>query len=539
MKKDVKFIFVTGGVISGIGKGISFASIGRLLKERGYNIFAMKLDPYLNYDPGTLSPYQHGEVFVTKDGGETDLDLGHYERFIDVELTKQSSVTSGRVYNKILSQERKGYYNGKTVQVIPHFTDEVKNYIKRAADESNADIVMVEIGGTVGDIESEPFIEAVRQLRKDYGFNNTFYIHVTLVPYLEVSEEYKTKPTQHSVKMLRSLGITPDLMILRSRGPLSKDIKAKTALFCDVNEEEVINAPNAKNIFELPLLFEKQNVDDIILKHFGLPQGKAEMKDWRNLVTRINNTKEKLSIAIVGKYAKFHDAYLSIKCALEHAAYAQNRVIDIKWIESEIIEKDNAKDILKGVSGILIPGGFGVRGIEGMINTCEYARVNNIPLFSICLGLQVECIELSRNILNHKDANSEEFDINTSYPIITYVKGQHKDIELGGTMRLGNYDCKIKEGTLASNLYGVSMIQERHRHRYEINPKYLSDLEKEGLICSGYNPETGLVEMMELKNHPFYIGVQFHPEFKSRPLNPHPLFMGFIKASIENEKASQ
>ena len=538
MKKDVKFIFVTGGVISGIGKGISFASIGRLLKERGYNIFAMKLDPYLNYDPGTLSPYQHGEVFVTKDGGETDLDLGHYERFIDAELTKQSSVTSGRVYNKILSQERKGFYDGKTVQVIPHVTNEVKNYIKRAADESNADIVMVEVGGTVGDIESEPFIEAVRQLRKDFGFNNTFYIHVTLVPYIEVSEEYKTKPTQHSVKMLRSLGITPDLMILRSRGPLSQDIKAKTALFCDVNEEEVINAPNVKSIFELPLLFEKQNVDDIILKHFGLPQGKAEMKEWRDLVKRISNTKEKLPIAIVGKYASFHDAYLSIKCALEHAGYAQGRVVDIRWVESELITRENVSHILKGVSGILIPGGFGVRGIEGMINTCEYARINKIPLFSICLGLQVECIELSRNVLGHKDANSFEFNSETSYPVVTYVKGQHKDIDLGGTMRLGNFDCELKDGTLTKSLYGVDMIQERHRHRFEINNKYMPELEKVGFIRSGVNPDNNLVEIMELKNHPFYIGVQFHPEFKSRPLNPHPLFMGFIKASIENEKAS-
>ncbi|MCR5741486.1 MAG: CTP synthase [Gammaproteobacteria bacterium] len=535
MKDNVKFIFVTGGVISGIGKGITFASIGRLLKERGYNIFAMKLDPYLNFDPGTMSPYQHGEVFVTKDGGETDLDLGHYERFIDVELSKQSSVTSGRVYQKILTQERKGFYNGRTVQVIPHVTNEIKNYIKRAADESNADIVMVEVGGTVGDIESEPFLEAIRQMRKDCGYDNTFYIHVTLVPFLEISEEYKTKPTQHSVKELRGLGISPDLIVLRSRGTLPQDIKDKTALFCDVLEKEVINAPNASNIFELPILFESQNVDDIILSHFKFPRGKAPMVEWREMVKNVSRTKETIKIALVGKYVKLHDAYLSVSCALSHAGYALGRIVDIKWVESETINPETVNETFKDCKGIIIPGGFGDRGTRGMIETCRYARENNVPLLGICLGMQVESIEFARNVLNLVNADSIEFNQETEYPIIHYLNGQFDGIDLGGTLRLGNYECDLKDGSLVKSLYNEDSILERHRHRYEFNSKYLDMFEKNGFICTGSNPQNKLVEILELKNHPFYVGVQFHPEFKSRPLKPHPLFLGLIKASLDNE----
>lgn len=530
MKDNVKFIFVTGGVISGIGKGISFASIGRIMKNRGYKIFAMKLDPYLNYDPGTMSPYQHGEVYVTSDGAETDLDLGHYERFIDEDLTGTSSVTSGRVYNKILSQERKGYYNGITVQVVPHVTNEIKNYIKRAANESNADIVMVEVGGTVGDIESEPFIEAIREMRMEFGYSNTFYVHLTLVPYLDTSEEYKTKPTQHSVKMLRSLGITPDLIILRSKGTLPDDIKEKTALFCDIPKENVISAPDLKNIYELPLKFEEQNVDDIIALHFKLPEGKSDMTSWKQMVERSNKKKEKVKIALVGKYVKLHDAYLSVSCALTHAGYALLRDVDIKWVESETVNDESAKDIFSDCKGIIIPGGFGVRGIEGMIATAKYARENNVPLLGLCLGMQIEAIEFARNVLK-LDADSTEFTVSTPNPIVHYLSGQYDGIDLGGTMRLGNYDLHLKEGTKAYELYGLSDTVERHRHRYEFNNDYLSRFEEKGFIASGKNPEQDLVELLELKDHPFYMGCQYHPEFRSRPDKPHPLFLGFVKAA--------
>lgn len=535
MKDNVKFIFVTGGVISGIGKGISFASIGRILKDRGYKIFAMKLDPYLNYDPGTMSPYQHGEVYVTKDGAETDLDLGHYERIIDEELTQASSVTSGRVYKRILSQERKGFYNGTTVQVIPHVTNEIKNYIKRAANESEADIVMVEVGGTVGDIESEPFLEAIREMRMDYGYNSTFYIHLTLVPYVESTLEYKTKPTQHSVKLLRSLGITPDLIILRSRGVLSSDIKAKVALFCDVKEEAVINAPNLKNILELPLSFEKQNVDDIIIDHFGFPKGSTDMKEWHDLVENINKSKETVKIAIIGKYVKLHDAYLSVIQALNHAGYYYHYNVEIIWIESESITTDNIKEILKDAKGIIIPGGFGTRGIEGMVLASTYARENSIPLLGICLGMQIEAIEFARNVLNLKDANSIEFNPEVKDPIINFLNGQYDGIDLGGTLRLGNYTCLIDQNSKVASLYNETTIEERHRHRYEFNNDYKESFNKAGFKIVGVNPDKDLVEIVELKDHPFYIGCQFHPEFRSRPTKPHPLFLGLIKASIENK----
>lgn len=535
MKENCKFIFVTGGVISGIGKGISFASIGRLLKNRGYKIFSMKLDPYLNYDPGTMSPYQHGEVFVTKDGVETDLDLGHYERIIDEELTGLSSVTSGRVYKKILSQERKGFYNGRTVQVIPHVTNEIKRYIKAAADESNADIIMIEVGGTVGDIESEPFIEAIRQMRIDYGYNNTFYIHLTLVPFITSTLEYKTKPTQHSVKTLRSLGITPDLIVLRSKGKLDVDIKNKVALFCDVDKEDVINAPNQKNILNLPIIFEKQNVDDIICRHLKLNKGKADMTEWKALLNNIKNSKEIVRIAVVGKYVKLHDSYLSVTQALNHAANHERHNIEYVWVEAESINKKTINKTFEGVNGIIIPGGFGERGIEGMILTSMYARTNNIPLFGICLGMQVMAIEYARNVLNIKSANSLEFDSDIENPVIHLLNGQYDGIELGGTLRLGNYNCLLNKDSLIYSLYKEEEIIERHRHRYEFNNIYKEKFNDTGFKTSAINKETGLVEALELNNHKFYLGCQYHPEFKSRPNKPHPLFMGFIKASINNK----
>lgn len=535
MGKQTKYIFVTGGVISGIGKGISFASIGRILKNQGYKIFTIKLDPYLNYDPGTMSPFQHGEVFVTADGGETDLDLGHYERFIDVELTKSSSVTSGRVYNRILSQERKGIYGGSTVQVVPHVTNEIKNYIKRAAIDSDADIVMCEIGGTVGDIESEPFIEAARQMRMDVGYDNTFFVHLTLVPYIESTEEYKTKPTQHSVKTLRSMGVSPDLIVLRSRGELSKELKDKVALFCDVKEEAVVNAPNLKNVYELPISYEKQNVDDIILSHFKLEHSKADMSEWINLCQKIKRSKEEIKIGIIGKYVKLHDAYLSLSNALQHAGYFYEKKVVICWIESDLLTDENVVDTLQGIDAFVIPGGFGVRGVEGKITAAKYARENNIPILGICLGMQVEAIEFARNVLKLDNADSTEFTPDTKYPIIQYLDGQYDGINLGGTLRLGNYDCKIKEGTKAYDLYGEEDIKERHRHRYEFNNDFKEKFEKNGMLISGANEKLNLVEMLELKNHPFYIGCQYHPEFKSRPNRPHPLFLGLIKAAIDKK----
>ncbi len=530
---STKFIFVTGGVISGIGKGITFASLGRILKNRGYKVFAMKLDPYLNYDPGTMSPFQHGEVFVTQDGAETDLDLGHYERFIDVELSATSSVTSGRVYKKILNQERKGLYGGSTVQVIPHVTNEIKNYIKRAASESGADIVMVEVGGTVGDIESEPFLEAIRQMRMEEGYDSTFYIHLTLVPFIDTSEEYKTKPTQHSVKTLRSIGISPDLIILRSKGMLSSEIKEKVALFCDIRKENVISVPDLKNIYELPLVLEDQHLDQAVARHFKFDDRISDMSKWRDMVKRMDEVTEKVKIGLIGKYVKLHDAYLSVSCALQHASYALNRKVEIKWIESESITKDNVAKKLEGLDGLIIPGGFGIRGIDGMVEAARCARENNIPLLGICLGLQIIAIEFARNILGYSDATSIEFNQETTHPVIHYLSDQYDGIDLGGTMRLGNSKLVLKDKTKTKDLYKLNETLERHRHRYEFNSLYKNEYEKNGLIEAGFNPERNLTEVFELKNHPFYIGCQFHPEFKSRPDRPHPLFLGLIEESIK------
>ena len=537
MKTKAKFIFVTGGVVSSLGKGISAASIGRLLKRRGLNIFSIKLDPYLNVDPGTMSPYQHGEVFVTKDGCETDLDLGHYERIINTSLTKESSITSGKIYQAVLDKERKGEYLGATVQIIPHITNEIK---KRLIDGFNAkgdtDVCIVEIGGTVGDIESLPFLEAIRQLRRDLGYENTFFMHNTLVPYLETSGEIKTKPTQHSVKELTGLGIQPDAILLRCSKNIDKASKQKVALFCNVNDEAVITVKDVDIVYEVALNLEKQHLDDLIVKHLNLNcKEKAEMSDWNELIRVIRNLKNEVNIALVGKYVQLHDAYLSVYESLKYAGYFYNTKINVKWIDSELLEDENVNldEVFKDCKGIIVPGGFGNRGVEGKIKAINYARINNIPFLGLCLGMQLSLIEIARNVLNYSDANSTEFDANTAHKIIDYLPNQYKGIKLGGTMRLGEYDCHIFKDTLTYTLYEKEDIKERHRHRYEFNNLYKKEFEEAGVIFSGINPQTNLCEIIELKNHKYFIACQFHPEFQSRPLQPHPLFKGLIKASLD------
>ncbi len=538
--KEMKFIFVTGGVVSSLGKGISAASVGRLLKRRGLNVFSIKLDPYLNVDPGTMSPYQHGEVFVTKDGAETDLDLGHYERIINTSLTKESSVTSGKIYSTVIDKERKGEYLGATIQIIPHITNEIINRLKAGFNaKGDTDVCIVEIGGTVGDIESQPFIEAIRQMRRDLGYQNTFYLHTTLVPYLKTSLEIKTKPTQHSVKELLGLGIQPDALLLRSEVNIDKTSREKVALFCNLPLEAVISVKDVSLIYEVALNLQKQHLDDLILKHFGYQDlAEANMNDWIDLIERINNIKDSVDIALVGKYVQLHDAYISVVESLKYAGYATNKKINIHWVNSEKLTKDNLKEELEGVDGIVVPGGFGNRGIEGKLLAEKFARENNIPFLGLCLGMQTSLIEIARDVLNLKDANSTEFDPNTPYKIIDYLPNQYEGIKLGGTMRLGEYDCKVKKDTLAYSLYNKENIKERHRHRYEFNNEFKEEFEKAGVVFSGINPQTNLVEMIELKNHPFFIAVQFHPEFLSRPLQPHPLFLGLIKAVI-NRKYEQ
>lgn len=538
MKKKPKFIFVTGGVVSSLGKGISAASIGRLLKRRGLNIFSIKLDPYLNVDPGTMSPYQHGEVFVTKDGAETDLDLGHYERIINTSLTKESSITSGKIYQAVLDKERKGEYLGATVQIIPHITNEIK---QRLIDGFNAkgdtDVCIVEIGGTVGDIESLPFLEAIRQLRRELGYENTFFMHNTLVPYLGTSGEIKTKPTQHSVKELTGLGIQPDAILLRSSQNIDKASKKKVALFCNVNDEAVITVKDVDIIYEVALNLEKQHLDDLIVKHLQLDcKDKAEMSDWIELIKTIKNLKNEVTIALVGKYVQLHDAYISVYESLKYAGYLFNTKVNVKWINSETLEDPNIslEEVFKDVKGIIVPGGFGQRGIEGKINAINFARTHNVPYLGLCLGMQLALIEYARNVLNYKDANSTEFDKDTTHKIIDYLPNQYKGIKLGGTMRLGEYDCHLKEDTLAYSLYNKSDIKERHRHRYEFNNEFKEEYMKSGLVFSGINPQTSLCEIIEIPNHKFFVACQFHPEFQSRPLNPHPLFIGFIRSSLSN-----
>lgn len=533
MKKQMKFIFVTGGVLSSLGKGISAASIGRLLKRRGLHIFSMKLDPYLNIDPGTMNPCEHGEVFVTKDGAETDLDLGHYERIINTSLTKESSVTSGKIYSYVLDQERKGVFLGKTIQIIPHITNEIKRRLKEAFyAKDDTDVCIVEIGGTVGDMESQPFLEAIRQLRRELGYENTFFMHNTLVPYLKTTQEIKTKPTQHSVKELTSLGIQPDALLLRCEVDIDTQNRKKVALFCNVPDEAVISVPDVKVIYEVALNLQKQHLDDLIVKRLHLDcEPESDMKDWIELIRRIKSIKKSVNIALVGKYVSLHDAYISVVQSLDFAGYAINRDVNLKWIDSSDLNEDNLDEMFKGIQGIVVPGGFGERGVKGKILAARYARENNIPYLGLCLGMQIALIEYGRDVLHLEDCNSREFDPDCKNNVIDYLPDQYKGIKMGGTMRLGEYDCEIQPGTKAAELYGEKVIKERHRHRYEFNSHYKDIYNDGNLIFSGLNPQTKLVELIELKNHPFFMACQFHPEFLSRPLTPHPLFLGFLEAS--------
>ena len=538
-KKDMKFIFVTGGVVSSLGKGISAAMIGRLLKRRGLNIFSIKLDPYLNVDPGTMSPYQHGEVFVTRDGAETDLDLGHYERIINTSLTKESTITSGKVYSAVIEKERRGEYLGATIQIIPHITNEIKERLIAGFNaKGDTDVCIVEIGGTVGDIESLPFLEAIRQMRRELGYSNTFFVHNTLVPYLHTTGEIKTKPTQHSVKELTGLGIQPDALLLRGEKKVDKASRRKVAQFCNVPDEAVISVEDMSIIYEVALNLQKQHLDDLIVKHLQLDcEPVAKMDDWIGLIDKIKSIKEYVNIALVGKYVELHDAYISVYESLKYAGYEFNKRIKVSWIDSEKLEIDETLfEEIKKADGIIVPGGFGLRGTEGKMMAIKYARENKVPYLGLCLGMQLALIEFARNVLGHKDANSTEFNENTSYPLIDYLPDQYKGINMGGTMRLGDYDCCLLEGSKAKELYQASEIKERHRHRYEFNNKYKEEFVKNGMVFSGTNPQTGLCELIELKDHPFFMACQFHPEFKSRPLNPHPLFKGFIEASIKNEQ---
>lgn len=535
-EKKTKFIFVTGGVVSSLGKGIAASSIGRILKNRGLKIFMQKFDPYINMDPGTMSPYQHGEVFVTDDGAETDLDLGHYERFIDESLSQNSNITTGKIYSSVISKERKGEYLGGTVQVIPHITNEIKDKLKKAAKESNADIVITEIGGTVGDIESLPFLEAIRQARRDFGYENTLYVHNTLVPYLRAADEVKTKPTQHSVMELRKIGIQPDIIILRTEVPLSDSHKEKIALFCDIDKENVIEALDQKIIYNVAKSLHEQKIDDIILKHFKIDAKEADMKEWYNLIERIEKLDGEVHIGLVGKYISLHDAYLSVAEALKAAGYLYYKKVVIDYIDSSKITKDNVKETLSKCDGIIVPGGFGDRGIEGMLEAIKYARENKIPLFGICLGMQLVCIEYARNEIGYKDANSGEFDKDSTHKVIDFLENQYDGINMGGTLRLGLYDCHIEsKDSKTYKAYQLTDIKERHRHRYEFNNKYMEIFDKD-LKVTGMNLQKNLVEIVELKNHPWYIACQFHPEFLSRPQRPHPLFRDFIEASINNSK---
>ncbi|MFS0673185.1 CTP synthase [Ornithinibacillus sp. 179-J 7C1 HS] len=529
-----KYIFVTGGVVSSLGKGITAASIGRLLKNRGLKVTIQKFDPYINVDPGTMSPYQHGEVFVTDDGAETDLDLGHYERFIDENLNKYSNITTGKVYSNVIRKERRGDYLGGTVQVIPHITNEIKDQVFRASEATGADVVITEIGGTVGDIESLPFLEAIRQVKSDIGKQNVMYIHCTLVPYIKAAGELKTKPTQHSVKELRSLGIQPDAVVLRTEHEISEDMKAKIALFCDIREEAVIEMRDAANLYEIPLALQNQQLDQIVCDHFGLDAGPADMREWKELVDRVCNLKKKIDIGLVGKYVELQDAYISVVESLKHAGYAFDADIQVHWINSEKLDAQAIQEKLSQVDGIIVPGGFGDRGIEGKIEAIRYARENNIPFLGICLGMQLATVEFARNVLGYSDAHSAEINPNTTHPIIDLLPEQ-KDVEdLGGTLRLGLYPCKLKDGTKTKAAYdGAELIEERHRHRYEFNNEYREEMEAKGFIFSGTSPDGRLVETIEIANHPWFVACQFHPEFKSRPTRPQNLFKGFIGAAVE------
>ena len=529
-----KLIFFTGGVISSVGKGVTAASVGRLLKARGFDITIQKLDPYLNVDPGTLSPYQHGEVFVLDDGSETDLDLGHYERFCDLHLKKTSTVTTGQVYEEVINRERRGDYLGGTIQVIPHITNEIKRRIDLLTRSTDADIALIEVGGTVGDIESQPFLEAIRELRNDLGRENTAFVHITWLPYLRATNETKTKPTQHSVRELRSLGILPDMIIARSDFPVDKELAHKISQFCDVREEAVIPLVTADLLYEIPLVLEQAHVADFLLERLKLePKQPTKIQGWKTMVAELKRQKPSIKIGLVGKYVELHDAYLSVREALNHAALFYGVDVDLQWISSTAIEKDNVQDLLVGLDGILVPGGFGSRGVEGKILAAQYARENHIPYLGLCLGLQVMMIDFARNVLGLKNADSAEFDKLTPDPVIDLMLEQRGLVQMGGTMRLGLYPCNIKPGSRAEALYQAEVIQERHRHRYEFNNEYRQKYEENGMVFSGVSPDGVLVEMAELEGHPFMMASQFHPEFLSRPNRAHPLFLGFIQAACK------
>jgi len=530
-----KFIFVTGGVVSGIGKGIIATSLGRLLKNRGMKVFLQKFDPYINVDPGTMSPYQHGEVFVTKDGAETDLDLGHYERFIDEELTQNANITSGSVYLNVISKERAGQYLGATVQVVPHITDEIKQKIYDAQKDSNADIIITEIGGTVGDIESLPFLEAVRQFHSEQEKNDVYIIHTALIPTIPGTDELKTKPIQHSYKQLMSLGLKPDMIVTRSNEDIDADIKSKIAMFCDVKKDAIIESPNVENIYELPIILNEQKLDDVVCQALDLHLPKADMEEWKSMVHALKNPKNSVKIALVGKYIQLHDAYISVAESLKHAGLSFSTDVIINWINSEDVNDENSEELFKDTDGIIVPGGFGNRGIEGMIATSKYAREHKLPYLGICLGMQIACIDIARNKLNFTDANSSEFKSDIEYPVISLMEDQEDVATLGGTLRLGNYECILQDESLAKELYECDSILERHRHRYEFNNKYREDFEAAGVNFSGLSPDNKLVEIIEIKDHPYFIASQFHPEFKSRPNRPHPLFKGLVKASLEKK----
>lgn len=538
---NTKYIFVTGGVVSSLGKGITAASLGRLLKSRGYKVTIQKFDPYINIDPGTMSPYQHGEVFVTDDGAETDLDLGHYERFIDINLSKNSNTTTGKIYQSVINKERRGDYLGGTVQVIPHITNEIKARVFRVGQQDNADFVITEIGGTVGDIESLPFLEAIRQVKKEVGRNDVLYIHVTLVPYIAAAGELKTKPTQHSVKELRSIGISPDIIVCRSEKPISKEMREKMAMFCDVDPDAVIQNLTARSIYEVPMLMEDQGLDSIVLRKLEMEDKPKDMQGWHDMVARIlKKYDKKVTIAVVGKYVALQDAYISITESLRHAAVANETELEIKWVNAEEIEAANTAmdEVMAGVDGVLVPGGFGNRGIEGKIKAIQYAREHKIPFFGICLGMQCAVIEFARHVCGMADANSSEFNPDSKHPVIDLMPEQLDVEDMGGTMRLGLYPCKVYPDTLTSKAYNAELIYERHRHRYEFNNAFREEIVNKGLVLGGTLPNGRLVEIVELpeSEHPWFLGAQFHPEFKSRPTHAHPLFRDFIGAAVKHHK---
>ena len=531
--KQTKYIFVTGGVVSGLGKGITAASLGRLLKARGLKVAAQKLDPYINVDPGTMSPYQHGEVYVTEDGAETDLDLGHYERFIDENLNKFSNLTTGKVYWNVLNKERRGEYLGSTVQVIPHITNEIKAFIYTVAEKTDADVVITEIGGTIGDIESQPFLEAVRQISLEIGRENSLFIHVTLVPFLSGSDEHKSKPTQHSVKELQGMGVKPDIIILRCDEPLEESIFKKISMFCNVKPDCVIENLTLPVLYEAPIMLEKSNFSSIVCRELGINAPNIDMSEWNDMLSKIHNRKKSVTIGLVGKYVALHDAYLSVAEALRHAGYALGSFVEVKWIDSETVTRENVSELLSDCGGVIVPGGFGNRGIEGKIITAQYCRENNLPYLGICLGMQIAVIEFARHVAGLADANSNEFDSKSPHKVIDFLPDQNDETDKGGTLRLGAYPCKIKDGTQMYRCYRQTEIFERHRHRYEFNNEYREQLSKAGLVISGTSPDDYIVETVEIPQNDFFVGVQFHPEFKSRPNKPHPLFVGLVEAALK------